>query len=53
MKTYLQNNPEIAEQVEAQVRQNLLQVSDNGSRSPAQAAQNPIAVSADDFNDED
>ena len=53
VKTYLQNNPEIAEQVEAQVRQNLLQVSDNGSRSPAQAAQNPIAVSADDFNDED
>ena len=49
VKTYLQANPDIAEQVEAQVRQNLLNAV---SREPAKAAQSPIAISADDFNDE-
>ena len=51
VKAYLQENPDIAEQVEAQVRQNLLQSS--AAREPARAAQRPIAVSADDFDDED
>ena len=51
VKAYLQENPDIAEQVEAQVRQNLLQTS--AAREPAKAAQRPIAVSADDFDDED
>jgi recombination protein RecA len=50
VKTYLQANPDIAEQVEAKVRQNLLNAV---SREPAKAAQSPIAISADDFNDED
>ena len=50
VKTYLQANPDSAEQVEAQVRQNLLNAV---SREPAKAAQSPIAISADDFNDED
>ncbi len=51
VKTFLQNNTDIAEQVEQQVRANLL--SGSASRSPAKAAERPVAVSADDFNDED
>ena len=51
VKTYLQENPDIAEQVEAQVRANLLQ--GNTVRTAAKAAERPIAVSADDFDDED
>lgn len=51
VKIFLQTNPEIAQQVEEQVRANLL----NGgtAKEPAKAAQRPIAVSADDFDDED
>ncbi len=51
VKAFLQANPDIAETVEAQVRANLLQA--NAVREPARAAERPIAVSADDFNDED
>ena len=50
VKAYLQANPDIAEQVEAQVRENLLNAA---GREPAKAAERPIAISADDFNDED
>ena len=52
VKTYLQQNPEIAEQVEAQVRENLWKLQ-NSPKAPAKAAERPIAVSADDFDDED
>ena len=52
VKTYLQNNPEIAEKVEAQVRANLMASSGN-ARAAATPAERPVAVSADDFNDED
>ncbi len=51
VKAFLQANPDIAENVEQQVRANLLQGS-NG-REPAKAADRPLIVSADDFNDED
>ena len=51
VKAFLQENPDIAEQVEAQVRENLLRSS--ATREPARVADRPIAVSADDFNDED
>ncbi len=51
VKTYLQSNPEIAEQVEAKIRENLMNVS--APKAPAKAADKPVAVSADDFNDED
>ncbi len=51
VKAFLQENPDIAEKVEAQVRANLIQSST--SREPARAAERPIAVSADDFDDED
>ena len=52
VKTYLQANPDIAEAVEAQVREKLLQ-STGMAKAPAKAAEKPVAVSADDFDDED
>ena len=51
VKTYLQANPEIAEQVEAQVRENLMKAV--APKAPAKAAQKGVAISADDFDDED
>ena len=46
-------NADIAEKVEAQVRENLLRQSIAEPHAPARAAERPIAVSADDFDDED
>jgi len=51
VKAYLLANPDVAEDVEARVRANLLQ--NTSGREPARAAERPIAVSADDFDDED
>ena len=51
VKTYLMANPEIAEQVEAKVRENLLKAT--APKAPAKAADQPVAISADDFDDED
>ena len=53
VKTFLQANPDIAEDVENQVREKLLSMSAAGPRAAAKAAERPVAVSADDFNDED
>ena len=53
VKTYLQERPELAEQVEAQVRENLWKISGGAPKAPARAAEKAVAVSADDFNDED
>ena len=53
VKTYLQERPELAEQVEAQVRENLWKISGGAPKAPARAADKAVAVSADDFNDED
>ena len=53
VKDYLMSNSEIAEQVEAQVRENLLRASAAMPKAPAIAADRPIKISADDFNDED
>ena len=53
VKTYLMSNPEVAERVEAMVRQNLMKRSVAESKAPAKAADRPVAVSADDFDDED
>ena len=52
VKAYLQANPEIAEEVEAKVRANLLSAS-AGPKASAKAAERPVAISADDFDDED
>ena len=52
VKAFLQANPDIAESVEEQVRENLLKQS-GVAREPARAAERPVAISADDFDDED
>jgi recombination protein RecA len=52
VKNFLQQNSEIAQQVEAQVRENLWKMQ-GGAKAPAKAAERPIAISADDFDDED
>ena len=52
VKAFLQANPDIAENVEAQVRARLLEVS-GAPKAAAKAAERPVAVSADDFDDED
>ena len=53
VKEYLIRNPEIAESVEAQVRENLMKQTGTAARQSAKAAGNGVAVSADDFSDED
>ena len=52
VKNYLRSNPEIAESVEAQVRENLWKMNGGAPKAPAKPADHPVAVSADDFNDE-
>ena len=52
VKTYLQANPDVAEEVEAKVRANMGKLMGMESKS-AKAADRPVAVSADDFDDED
>ena len=52
VKTYLQANPEIAAKVEAEVRANMSKIMGIEPK-PAKVAQRPVAVSADDFDDED
>ena len=53
VKEYLINNPEIADQVEAQVRENLMKMNSVAPKAAAKAAQKAVAISADDFDDED
>ena len=53
VKEYFINNPEIAADVEAKVREGLSKMTLSTSRKPAQAADQAIAVSADDFDDAD
>ena len=53
VKEFLINNPEIAASVEAQVRENLWKLNGGTPKAPAKAAEKAVAVSADDFDDED
>ena len=53
VKEYLINNPEIAAAVEAEVRENLWKLNGGAPKAPAKAAEKAVAVSADDFDDED
>ena len=53
VKEYFINNPEIAESVEAQVRENLWKLTGGTPKAPAKAADKAVAISADDFDDED
>ncbi len=52
VKDYLINNPDIAQKVEAQVRENLWKLN-AVVKTPAKAAEKAVTVSADDFSDED
>ena len=52
VKNFLIMNPDIAEEVEARVREKLITGSAT-ARAAAKAAERPVAISADDFNDED
>ena len=52
VKDYLIANPDIAEKVEAEVRENLWKLNNGAPKAPAKAADKAGAVSADDFDDE-
>ena len=52
VKDYLIANPEIAEKVEAEVRENLWKLNNGALKAPAKAADKAVTVSADDFDDE-
>ena len=53
VKEYFISHPDVAQQVEAQVRENLWKLNGSAAKAPAKAAERAVAVSADDFNDED
>ena len=53
VKEYFINNPEIAAEVEAKVRENLMKQSVAAPKAAAKAAEKAVAVSADDLDDED
>ncbi len=53
VKEYLMANPKIAEKVEAQVRENLWKLQNPQAQAPAKPAEKPVAVSADDFDDDE
>ena len=53
VKEFLMANPDIADEVEAKVRENLMKAAQAPQKATAKAAERPVAVSADDFDDED
>ncbi len=52
VKTFLMANPDIAEEVEAQVRASMYKLMGD-TQPPVRVAQRPVTVDADDFDDED
>ncbi len=52
VKAYLMGNPEIAEKVEAAVRENLYKLSGGKPRAAAKPAAQAVGVDADDFDDD-
>ena len=50
---FLKNNPEIADNLEAEIRRNFDKLMTGQSRVAAKAAGRAVDVSADDFKDED
>ena len=52
-KRYLQENPETADKLEADIRRNFDKLMSNQSRIAAKAAGRAVDVSADDFEDAD
>ena len=53
VKNFLMSNPDIADKVEAEVRANLYKLMGGSARPAAKAADKGVAVTADDFSDED
>ena len=53
VKKYLMENPEIADELEAQIRERLYTAKPGTAAAPAQPAGKAVDVSADDFFDED
>ena len=53
VKKFLQDNPELAEQVEAEIRANSFKLMSKQSQIAARAAGRAVDVSADDFEDDD
>ena len=53
VKNFLMANPDIADKVEADVRANLYKLMGGPARPAAKAADKGVAVSADDFSEED
>ena len=53
VKLFLQANPDIAQQVEAKVRENMWKLQGGAAKAPARPAERAITVNADDFDDED
>ena len=52
-KQYIMDRPELMDQLEEQIRENLYKLQNGKSKTPAEAADKPVSVSADDFSDED
>ncbi len=53
VKQYLQDHPDLMAQLEQQVRDNLYKLQSGPRAKAARAAEKPVTVTADDFNDED
>ena len=51
-RKYLMENPETAQRIEAQVRENMWKLQGSRAKPPAAPAAKPVDVSADDFSDE-
>ena len=51
VKKYLQDNPEVAEQVEAEIRANSFKLMSRQSQIAAKAAGRAVDVAADDFEE--
>ena len=50
-RKYLMENPEVADRIEAQVRENMWKLQGSRAKPPAAPAAKPVDVSADDFSD--
>ena len=53
VKQYLQENPELADQIEAEIRANSFKLMSKQSQIAAKAAGRAVDVSAEDFGDDD
>lgn len=51
-RKYLMENPETAQRIETQVRENMWKLQGSRAKPPAAPAAKPVDVSADDFSDE-